>query len=96
VSTAEAKAILIKQVQAESQISFTAPPRFARASLEALPGVNRVATEGNQVSVFGEGALLARVATALAQQDLIPDDLRSKQPTLEDVFLALTGREIRD
>lgn len=87
---------LIKQVQAESQISFTAPRGFDPSPLEALPGVSRVSTEGNQVSVFGEGALLARVATALARQDLIPDDLRSKQATLEDVFLALTGREIRD
>jgi len=87
---------LIKQIQAERQISFTAPPGFDPSPLEALPGVSHVSTEGNQVSVFGEGALLARVATALAQQDLIPDDLRSKQATLEDVFLALTGREIRD
>jgi len=87
---------LIKQAQAESQVSFTAPPGFDPSSLESLPGVSRVITEGNQVSVFGEGALLARVATALAQQDVIPDDLRSEQATLEDVFLALTGREIRD
>ena len=47
------------------------------------------------MSVFGDGALLAHVATALAQQDLAPGDLRSVQATLEDVFLALTGREIR-
>ena len=87
---------LIKQVQAESQISFTAPRSFDPSSLEALPGVSRSTLEGNQVSIFGEGALLARVATALAQQDLIPDDLRTKQATLEDVFLALTGRDIRD
>ena len=87
---------LIKQAQAESQVSFTAPSGFDPSSLESLPGVSRVITEGNQVSVFGEGALLARVATALAQQDVIPDDLRSEQATLEDVFLALTGREIRD
>ena len=87
---------LIKQVQAERQISFTAPPGFDPSPLETLPGVSHVSTKGNQVSVSGEGALLARVATALAQQDLIPDDLRSKQATLEDVFLALTGREIRD
>jgi len=87
---------LIQQIQAESQVSFTAPPGFDADSLEALPGVRRVSQEGGKVSVFGEGALLARVATALAQQNLAPADMRSVQVTLEDVFLALTGRQIRD
>lgn len=86
---------LIQQVRAESQVSFTAPPDFDPSSLKTLPGVSRVTEERNKVSVFGEGALLAHVATALAQQDLAPGDLRSVQATLEDMFLALTGREIR-
>ncbi len=86
---------LIQQVRAESQISFTAPPGFDPGSLKTLPGVSRVIEERNKVSVFGQGALLAHVATALFQQDLAPSDLRSEQATLEDVFLALTGREIR-
>jgi ABC-2 type transport system ATP-binding protein len=87
---------LIQQIQAESEVSFTAPPGFDSASLKALPEVKRVSEEGGKVSVFGEGALLARVATELAQQNLAPSDMRSVQVTLEDVFLALTGREIRD
>ena len=86
---------LIQQVQGESQVSFTSPPDFDPSSLKALPGVSRVTEEQSKVSVFGEGALLAHVATTLAQQDLTPSDLRSVQATLEDVFLALTGREIR-
>jgi ABC-2 type transport system ATP-binding protein len=36
------------------------------------------------------------VASALAERGLAPGDLRVEQATLEDVFLALTGKKIRD
>jgi hypothetical protein len=39
---------------------------------------------------------MARVATALADRGLVMADLRTAQTTLEDVFLAVTGRRIRD
>jgi hypothetical protein len=39
---------------------------------------------------------MARVATALADRDLAAANLRTEQATLEDVFLALTGRRLRD
>jgi hypothetical protein len=40
--------------------------------------------------------VLARVAAALAERGIIPADLRSERATLEDVFLALTGKSYRD
>jgi hypothetical protein len=36
------------------------------------------------------------VAAALAQHNIAPADLRVQQANLEDVFLALTGRTIRN
>ena len=46
--------------------------------------------------VTGGSGVLLKVAAALAQRGIAPADLRSEQASLEDVFLALTGREIRD
>jgi len=33
------------------------------------------------------------VATALVEHGIVPSDLRVEQPTLEDVFLKLTGND---
>jgi ABC-2 type transport system ATP-binding protein len=53
--------------------------------------VTRVERSGPQVTVFGHGAVLARVASALVQHGLAPEDLRIERSSLEDVFLKITG-----
>ncbi len=87
---------LIAGLKAESRIRFTAPADFNADSLAALPGVSTVRREGSQVHVSGSGALLAKVAVALAEKDISPADLQVHHASLEDVFLAMTGRKIRD
>lgn len=39
---------------------------------------------------------MIRVAAALAEQGVTPDDYRTHYPSLEDVFIALTGRRISE
>ncbi|MBW2495544.1 MAG: ABC transporter ATP-binding protein [Deltaproteobacteria bacterium] len=56
--------------------------------VEEVDGLER---HGRRVTVTGHGALLARVAIALAKQDVIPIDLDVKRASLEDVFLTITG-----
>jgi ABC-2 type transport system ATP-binding protein len=53
--------------------------------------VTRVERSGPQVTIFGHGAVLARVASALVQHGLAPEDLRIERSSLEDVFLKITG-----
>jgi ABC-2 type transport system ATP-binding protein len=48
------------------------------------------------VIVEGTGPLLAHVASALVERGVIPDDLRVIEPSLEDVFLKLTGHLVED
>jgi hypothetical protein len=36
------------------------------------------------------------VAAALAESGVMPDDYRTHYPSLEDVFLSLTGHEISE
>ena len=47
------------------------------------------------VEVMGTGSLAVRVAAALAGRGVAPADFRTHHPDLEDVFLALTGRDLR-
>lgn len=71
-----------------TEVQFTAdgPIDFLRRA----PGVDEVRTLGRQVTVTGSGAVLAHVAAALVANGQAPVDLRSRRPTLEDVFLRLT------
>jgi ABC-2 type transport system ATP-binding protein len=63
--------------------------------LERIPQVSRVTKRGPRVEVDGSGPLLALVAASLVEHGITPSDLRMEQPTLEDVFLKLTGHTVR-
>lgn len=86
---------LIARLAAETQVHFTTPNGFDPAWLADVAGVTAVSQHNRRVTVSGSGPLLAHVATALAQHNIAPADLRLQQADLEDVFLALTGRDIR-
>jgi len=86
---------LIAGLERASRVHFSGDDRFDPAWLDGVPGVASVAITGRQVTVEGSGPLLAHTAAALVAHGLAPLDLRAEQATLEDVFLALTGREIR-
>ena len=66
------------------------------AWLNEAPGVERVMRHGTRVEVRGGGAVLAYVAAALVAHGITPPDLRVEQPTLEDVFLSLTGHDMEE
>jgi ABC-2 type transport system ATP-binding protein len=64
--------------------------------LRSVPNVSQVSRHGPRVEVEGTGPVLARVAAALVERGVVPIDLRLEQPTLEDVFLSITGHTIQD
>jgi ABC-2 type transport system ATP-binding protein len=64
--------------------------------LQDVPNVSSVSRHGPRVEVRGSGPVLSRVAVALAQRGILPTDLRLEQPSLEDVFLSITGHAIQD
>jgi ABC-2 type transport system ATP-binding protein len=64
--------------------------------LDAVEGVTKVSRDGPAVEVEGTGPVLALVAAALVARGIVPPDLRVERPTVEDAFLALTGRTIRE
>lgn len=64
--------------------------------LSAVPGVDAVTVDAGRVTVTGSGAAAVAVAATLAAHDVLPADYRTHHPSLEDVFLALTGRSLTD
>jgi ABC-2 type transport system ATP-binding protein len=87
---------LIQGLQADTKVIFGVSGRDDYQWLLGVPGVSQVATQNGSLVVTGKGAVLARVASALADRGIVPSDLRSEQASLEDVFLALTGKQIHD
>jgi ABC-2 type transport system ATP-binding protein len=84
---------------AENTLRFTGRPGLDLASLlNALPA-DTLAAELTPGSYRIEGKvdpqLLATVASWCAQHGVMPDHLAVERRTLEDVFLELTGRELR-
>ena len=85
---------LIGRGDAGQRVSFTWPGADA-AWLSQLDGVERVTRRADAVEIMGTGSLAVRVAAALAGRGVAPADFRTHHPDLEDVFLALTGRDLR-
>ena len=63
--------------------------------LEKLDVVGSIARHGAAVEIRGTGPVLALVASELVAHGIVPLDLRVERPTVEDAFLALTGRDVR-
>jgi ABC-2 type transport system ATP-binding protein len=73
-------------------------PPDTLAPLEAAEGVQKVEAVGNEVRVFTTRAQLAlpRVCHAISQLGQTVLQTRVTPVTLDDVFLELTGKELRD
>jgi ABC-2 type transport system ATP-binding protein len=69
----------------------------ADARFRELPGVQEVGLQDGQITIRGRGdGLVTHVIQCLAEHRIRVTDFRTVLPTLEDVFLGLTGHSIRD
>ncbi len=68
------------------------------SDLTALAGVRSVRREGaaHVLTVVQTQQVIAGLFDLAKERDLLLDDLRTHRPTLEDVFVALTGNTLRD
>jgi ABC-2 type transport system ATP-binding protein len=88
----DSPANLVRGLKSEIRILFTAESGLDPAPLKALAGVTRIEQNGERVLVAGQGdRLICLVINALDAQGVRFRDLRTEQPDLEDVFLALTA-----
>jgi ABC-2 type transport system ATP-binding protein len=91
---------LIRSMGAEERVVFnldgTLPAGFERS----LSGAVRIDVEGERVVVHAKNGrkvpLVSEVVNLLTAQGVPFRDLRTEQPSLEDVFLNLTGHAMRE
>jgi len=79
-------------------LSVSGHPALAQAVLAARPGVREIAVEGRAIRMtveHGEEALPGMLR-ALDGEGITMESIQLARPTLDDVFLTLTGRSLRD
>ncbi len=66
-------------------------------ALRAVPGVVSLTRAGSEVSLTGRGEeLISSVIECVSERRIRVRDFRTMMPTLEDVFLTLTGHSVRE
>jgi ABC-2 type transport system ATP-binding protein len=81
---------LIARHARSTTVTFTPPVSFDPAALAALPGVDRMERDGDQIRAIGSNQLVAPVCAAVLGDDHKgPPDLRVHHPDLEDALIAL-------
>jgi len=91
---------LISNLGAEERVVFSVDGNLPEAFTQALSSGSRLEVQGERVVVHGKNGrqvpLVAEVVSLLSTHGIRFRDLRTEQPNLEDVFLNLTGREMRE
>jgi ABC-2 type transport system ATP-binding protein len=86
---------LITEYASEVRVIFTTEHQ-GLIFLNEIAEVHNITRNMSRVEVEGNGPILALVAAALVEHGIVPYDLRVEQPSLEDVFLKLTGHSAGD
>jgi ABC-2 type transport system ATP-binding protein len=81
----------------ERTVALTTEDPIAAERFRAMPGVDAVICNGKRITIRGPGDdLVTEVIHCLSENRIRVTDFRTILPNLEDVFLKLTGRSIRE
>jgi ABC-2 type transport system ATP-binding protein len=83
---------LVSTLDGDEVVRFRPSVPFEDALLTSLPEVTELVHRGSQVEVRGNGNLLQAVVAVLARNHITAGELRVDRATLDDAYLALTGR----
>jgi ABC-2 type transport system ATP-binding protein len=91
---------LIHNLGVEQRVLFILDKSLTPQLEQALLALGRIEVQGDCVTVHARSdpklQLVTAVVSLLATQQVQFHDLRTEQPNLEDVFLSLTGRAMRE
>lgn len=91
---------LIHNLSQNERVSFTLDVSITSEIQKAFASLGKVETQGENLTIIGKSGdatqLVTAVVNLLSGLGIRYRDLRTEQPTLEDVFLDLTGRQIRE
>ncbi|HEV2639303.1 MAG TPA: ABC transporter ATP-binding protein [Actinocrinis sp.] len=92
VVVVDTPAALAERAQVEQRIQFRPSAPFDDTLLSALPDVTGITRKGEMVLVTGNDNALNAITSVLARNQILAQHLRVEQASLEDAFVALTGR----
>jgi ABC-2 type transport system ATP-binding protein len=91
---------LVRNLEAEERVIFTLDGGLPAALEQALAKIGQLEVQGTLVTLSArngrETPLVSEVVSLLSAEGARFRDLRTEQATLEDVFLSLTGRKMRE
>ena len=94
---ADSPAALVARHCPERTVLLTADDGDAEARFRAIPHVQSVACHEQRYTIRGRGDdFVTEVIRCLSEHRIRVTDFRTETPTLEDVFLKVTGHSIRD
>ncbi|WP_037818111.1 MULTISPECIES: ABC transporter ATP-binding protein [unclassified Amycolatopsis] len=85
---------LVGRVGGEQRIRFRPSAPVDPQALAGLPSVRKVERNGAHLVVTGGDGALQAVTSFLARTGVVAGDLRVEQASLDDAFVALTGRKL--
>lgn len=94
IAALDTPAGLVARTHREQRMRFRPSVPVDERLLADLPEVTGVHHRGGQLVVTGTGNLLHAVTSELARKQIIAEDLRVDQASLDDAFVALTGRAL--
>jgi ABC-type multidrug transport system ATPase subunit len=79
------------------EVETAQPAQQAVEAIRELPGVTQVDQDGARLKITtsGRDGNVARIVTILAQESDIKD-IAIREPSLDEIFLLLTGKALRD
>ena len=87
---------LIRSIKIENKLIFSTAGNFRLDALDSIKSISRYEKSGDSVIIYGRDNEMVRDAVNfLVKNNIDFYDLKTEQATLEDVFLTLTGKEIR-
>lgn len=87
---------LVTQANKEQRVRFRPSRQLDDRLLTDLPEVTGVQRSGDHLTITGTGNLLHAVTATLARHQIVAEELRVEQTSLDDAFVALTGRTLDD
>ncbi|MFM8535183.1 MAG: ATP-binding cassette domain-containing protein [Acidimicrobiia bacterium] len=88
---------LVDKYCPDRSVVLTTEDPAAEVRFRSIPAVVSVARDANRFTIHGRGdGFVTEVIQCLAEHRVLVSSFRTEQPTLEDVFLKITGHSIRD
>lgn len=86
---------LVARTSAEQIVRFRPSVPIEDSLLADLPEVKTLERNGAEIVIRGTGEVLTAVMSQLVRHGVVAEKLRIEQVTLDDAFVALTGRHVQ-